>query len=341
MTDSNITTHNGAHNLYCSGGAVSASNSVLYSSGPLAFGIAAAKQCGIAVKDIMHASGGINSPSFAVLGGGSHITAENTVLHTAGIGSPLWYLTGNSSMNAAHNSGNSDLSPALIMDGAKSANIENSIFVTGGVAGMALYNSSPNVSSTARPLLTVALTRSIVAASDTTSPGVWCGRGTNVDLTISNSLLTAQSGRLIVADSATLNQAMAAFDAPPAAGDVAGCWATVTLQDSNLSGSLDAQAGSHIDFNCTKNSVWQGSVVGAPAGTPGSGPQVSVNLDATSYWVLTADSYVQGCANANLTLGNIVGAGHTLFYNVTNPANAYLAGQIFNLAGGGQAKPYQ
>ena len=67
--------------------------------------------------------------------------------------------------------------------------------------------------------------------------------------------------------------------------------------------------------------------------------KASVTLDATSKLTLTAETYVAGFVNADLTHANIQSNGFNLYYDSSVAENAYLEGQSFALPGGGFLAP--
>ena len=67
--------------------------------------------------------------------------------------------------------------------------------------------------------------------------------------------------------------------------------------------------------------------------------KASVTLDATSKLTLTAETYVAGFVNADLTHANIQSNGFNLYYDSSVADNAYLDGQSFVLPGGGFLAP--
>jgi hypothetical protein len=66
-------------------------------------------------------------------------------------------------------------------------------------------------------------------------------------------------------------------------------------------------------------------------------------LDLGSTWKLTADSYVTGLSLAagisGSAITNIIGNGHTVYYDPSSALNSALAGKTYSLRGGGYLKP--
>ena len=72
---------------------------------------------------------------------------------------------------------------------------------------------------------------------------------------------------------------------------------------------------------------------------------VSVTLDKSSTWTVTADSYVTILADADgisgTSISNIIGNGHNVYYDASNTANSALNGQTYSLANGGTLAPIE
>lgn len=75
------------------------------------------------------------------------------------------------------------------------------------------------------------------------------------------------------------------------------------------------------------------------------GPWKAANLtlDATSTWIVTADSYLSGLSDASgisgSTIPNIIGNGHALRYDARLAANSPWGGKTYTLTGGGTLEP--
>lgn len=113
----------------------------------------------------------------------------------------------------------------------------------------------------------------------------------------------------------------------------------VTLKASSqaLSGNITADASSTIKVSLASASSLSGAVNSSQTANA-----ITVTLDASSTWTLTADSYVtvlNDSAGINgSTVSNIIGNGYNLYYRSSN--NATLAGATYALTGGGSLLPY-
>jgi hypothetical protein len=83
------------------------------------------------------------------------------------------------------------------------------------------------------------------------------------------------------------------------------------------------------------------SLTGAINGADTAG-SVTVTLDATSTWTLTANSYVtvlnDTAGISGTAVSNIVGNGHNAYYK--SSSNGSLGGATYALSGGGALIPY-
>lgn len=109
----------------------------------------------------------------------------------------------------------------------------------------------------------------------------------------------------------------------------------VTVSESNLEGNLLVE-GSHILWSFHRWSSWKGLIDSAGPTRPAN---VDVNLDTTSRWELTNETWVQSIVTPHTDLSNIK-SSFNLYYNASNPKNDYLQAKEYALDGGGVAKPY-
>jgi len=66
---------------------------------------------------------------------------------------------------------------------------------------------------------------------------------------------------------------------------------------------------------------------------------VSLSLDASSTWTVTADCALRGFSDADKTFSNVKSNGHTVTYDAMDTSNASLGGKTYKLPGGGQLTP--
>ena len=99
-----------------------------------------------------------------------------------------------------------------------------------------------------------------------------------------------------------------------------------------LSGTVLANAISKVALHLTDQSEWRGSINKDKAA--GS---ASVHLSKDSTWTLTADSYVTSLTDEDSTFGNIKSNGHTIYYD--SQKDKALNGKTIQLPDGGKITP--
>lgn len=99
-----------------------------------------------------------------------------------------------------------------------------------------------------------------------------------------------------------------------------------------LEGRLRCGKNSEANLNLTKGSKFKGSIDAKDAA-------VSISLDQSSTWNVTADSYVSEIKNRNFRCRNIKSNGHTIYYDAANSSNSWLKGGTISLPGGGSLVP--
>ncbi|KAN0122005.1 hypothetical protein V8E51_000331 [Hyaloscypha variabilis] len=324
----NVTTHNGAANIYAwgEGTTINVSDAWLYSSGPAAHGLYAAEYGTIVGTNIRHYSGGNRCSSFAGDSPAGYVTVSDSVAHTAGIGSGIFYALG--TITASNVTGWAENAPVLFMDGEQTATISNSTLEAGLLGGIVVFSSSEIVSGA-----TVKFTDTTLIATGDTMPALWFGN-IIADITLETTTLTTASGVLV---SANYSQVTQAFDYYADYSDnsaLSPAQVTVTVIDSDLTGDLVAYNESTISWSLTESSSWTGTT------SIGYGSAYfAVSLDATSSWTLTADTCLENFTDSDTTVSNVASAGFSIYYDSTSTANDWLDGATISLSGGGSLEP--
>jgi len=138
-----------------------------------------------------------------------------------------------------------------------------------------------------------------------------------------------------------LSNAIVANNAPELLNASAGDWGTAgsnggtvlfTADNETLNGSVVADESSSIMAVFQNGTTLTGAVRNA-----------TLSLDGSSTWIVTADSALEGLADADGVTGsmitNIVGNGHTVTYDAELEGNRALGGRTFVLANGGTLSP--
>lgn len=325
----NITTHNGAANVYAygTGTEVEITDSYLYSSGPVAHGLYAAGNATIVADNVIHYSGGYRSSAFAgdVPDGDLNIT--NSVSHTTGIGSAIFYVSGH--IYAKNVIGQADKAPVVIMDGDYSIELYDCQLTTGNLGGLLHFSSGLRTASG-----TWKIVNSIISSTADAVSTLWFGNViSNMELT-SVKLLTSNDV-LVVANTSQITQDFSYFASPAEISTLLPAIATIKVADSELAGNLVAINGSTINWSLKDYSSWTGKTVSET----GTG-YFNVALDKSSSWSLTGNSYTSNFTNADSSMKNIQSNGFNLYYSKKAALNKSLRGKKLKLQGGGYLKPY-
>ena len=115
---------------------------------------------------------------------------------------------------------------------------------------------------------------------------------------------------------------------------VSGSTLRFMANQQGLHGNVVADADSTVFLDLQNSSTWSGAI-----NTGHIAKRADVNLDASSKWEVTGDSYVNAFTDGDTTLMNIKGNGHTVYYDAMDTANSWLGGKTFALQGGGYLKP--
>lgn len=141
MTDSNVTVHSGAANIYVygTGSVLHANHLWLYSSGPVSHGIYAAGNGTVYAHNVAHYSGGYRSSAFSGDNPAGYVHVWDSVAHTDGHGSAICYALG--VCNLTNTIGHASSAPVMFMDSDQTGIWTNCDLTAGYLAGMVLFGS--------------------------------------------------------------------------------------------------------------------------------------------------------------------------------------------------------
>lgn len=320
--------HNGAANVYSYGldTVVNVTNSWLYSSGPVSHGLYASGNGTIYGSNIQHFSGGRRSSAFSGDSPVGYVYVSDSVSHTLGIGSAIFYALG--AIYADNVVGHAENAPVAFMDGVQNITMANCDCTAGLLGGMMIFGSQVREAGG-----NIWVRDSKITTTGATMPGLWFGN-TIVDVELYATELVTASGVLVVANYSQVTQDFDYYADYSDNADLAPAEVFITVAESTLTGDLVPYNESYIAWNLTGYSSWTGATYSG-YGTA----YTDVALDATSNWTLTADSYVQNLTDADATAANIISGGYTLYYNPSALLNGWLANQTISLAGGGSITP--
>ncbi|ALP35538.1 hypothetical protein ASL14_04490 [Paenibacillus sp. IHB B 3084] len=104
---------------------------------------------------------------------------------------------------------------------------------------------------------------------------------------------------------------------------------TLNANNQTLPGSITADKLSSITANLKNKTTLRGAI-----NSENTAQSVALNLDKTSKWAVTADSYLTSLTDSDTKLSNIVDNGHTIYYDAGASANSWLNGETITLSGG-------
>lgn len=141
ISDSNVTVHNGAANIYVYGTdtVVYAGNLWLYSSGPVSHGLYAAGNGTIYATNIEHYSGAYRSSAFSGDSPAGFVHVSDSIAHTDGHGSAICYALG--LCNITNVIGHASNAPVMFMDADQEGIWTNCDLTAGDLAGMVFFGS--------------------------------------------------------------------------------------------------------------------------------------------------------------------------------------------------------
>ncbi|CAF1433085.1 unnamed protein product [Adineta ricciae] len=324
----NVITHNGASNVYSygNGSYVYVENSVLYSSGPAAHGLYAGGYGTIVGNYINHYSGGNRCSSFSGDLPASYVAVFNSIAHTSGIGSAIFYALG--TITAANVTGHAKRSPTLFSDGPSISTFINCHLTAGLLGGTVIHSIKIRQKGAM-----VSFINSKLTTLGNTMPALWFGNIIAIAY-LYKTVINTTSGILVTANYSQITQEFNYYAGYADNSNLLPAIVTVTVVQCNLNGSLIAYNGSSISWILTQYSNWSGDAY--------SGYEqlfISVSLDLTSTWTLTGNTALQNISSAVVNLTNIISNGYNITYDSSSTANDWLNESIMSLIGGGQLVP--
>jgi len=249
----------------------------------------------IVANDLDISTKGDHSASIATDRGGGSISVANSTLSTAGSGSPLLYSTGDIEVDNV--TGTATGSQIAGMEGLNTIRIYNSTLtstITKATAsdpmadGVIIYQStSGDAEATTGEAATFEAVNSTLKSA-ITSGSMFYFTNTSANVTLSNTTLDFDSSAanlLTVQGNSSNNWGTAGSN---------GAAVTFTGKGETLSGNIDVDTISSLDLRLLENSVYTGAtaISANSVNTKAAETPLTVTLDGTSKWVVTANSTV-------------------------------------------------
>jgi hypothetical protein len=239
-------------------------------------------------------------------GGGTLVVDGGTYTTSGSSGAPAIYSTADITVSNATLTAND--SEAVVVEGFNSVTLSD-CSVTGNMSGTYGESSGENIHN-------VMLYQSMSGDAETGTSSFTMTGGTLISkngdmfyVTNTSSVISLSGVDLTLADGAYLLR-VSGNDGSRGWGTAGanGGKATFNLSGQTISGDIYVDSISTLDMKITDTSSFTGSI--NPDGT--QAVSLSVTLDSTSTWTLTADSYVTAFTG---NMNNVVTNGHTLYVN--------------------------
>ncbi len=292
----------------------------VFATGASSRGLDATEGGKITADNINIGTAGIRSAALATEPSGASVTVSKSTINTSGEGSPLIYSKG--SIKVSEAKGTAGASEIAVVEGNNAIHLEYVDLSGNGTHGVMLYQNKSRDNGADGKGLGRFSAKGSALRSLKEGPLFYV---TNTAARIYSEMTTMQylGGTLIRVEANQFG------DAGSNGGDL-----TFMANNQGLYGNVSADGSSTIMMDLQNGSHWSGAI-----NTDNSAKKIDVNLDASSSWSLTADCHVDGFTDGTTALTNLKGNGHTLFYNSSNAANAWLGGKTYELQGGGYLKP--
>lgn len=314
------TTGDGANAVfaYGTGSSVVIANTKITATGQYAHGIMSSGGGLVTATDLTVDTAGASSAAVATDRGGGTIKVVGGTYTTTGANSPGQYSTG--TLTATGATFVAKGAEAVVVEGSNSVTVTNSSLTGTKNRGVMIYQSFSGDAQGSTG--TFSETGGSLAALD--GPLFFVTNATGA-INLSGVTLSATSGVLLDAAAASWGTS----------GSNGG-HATIKATNQSLAGNVVADKISSADLELTDSSTLTGAV-----NTANTAKSVTVSLDKSSTWTVTADSYLTVLNDAagvsGTTITNIVGNGHAVYYNSSD--NPTLGGKTYTLPGGGTLKP--
>jgi hypothetical protein len=268
------------------------------------------------------------SPSLSIGPGGGTITASDVKAVSTGEGSPCVRSAGSIGMSGG--TCKATKSQVVVIEGAGSLVLDNvALSSKCDTSAVTIFRALSGVTTADGASLAMS-GGSLVYASRTGSMFSVSNCTANIELhgvevvAACPTLLTVATGGWNMSGSSATSGS---------GGHVA-----LTADEQTLAGDVAVDAASSVDLVLEDGSVLTGAI-----NAGGVAKEAGLTLDAASTWNVTADSYLTSLTLADgisgNTITNIVGNGHTVYYDTGDAANSALGGLTYKLSGGGLLQP--
>lgn len=251
--------------------------------------------------------------SAIIVSNGAKLNLSNMKITTS---SPAIYSTGNITVSNA--TLKSTASEIAVIEGKNTITVNNCNMLTTKNYGVFIYQSMSGDATVGSGTFT--MNGGTLTATE--GPLFYSTNTTGL-INLKNAVLNAKSGILLKAGANQWGKSGSN-----------GSDITLNADTQKLKGDVVLDNISTAALKLKNNSSLTGAV-----NTAKTAKSVSLAIDKSSSFNVTANSYLTRLTDADTTLKNINSNGHTVYYNASNSANSWLNGKTINLTGGGKLVP--
>ncbi len=319
-----MTTGDGANGVFATGtgSTVTISDTTIDCTGQYAHAVMATLGGTLIVTNVDMNTAGASSGAIATDRGSGIITVTGGTVNTSGANSPGIYSTGVITVTDAIITATG--SEAAVIEGANSITLNNTDLSStyADKWGVMIYQSMSGDAEGATGSFT--MTGGSLVYTSASGPLFYITNSTGI-INLHDVDVTAASGILIEAAAGRWGNS----------GSNGGA-VIFTTDQQTLSGDMLADSISSLAITLQNGSSLTGAI-----NADQNAQSASLTLDASSTWVVTADSHLTVLENtagiSGTSISNIIGNGHTVTYDAD--ANPSLGGKTYSLSGGGTLKP--
>ena len=326
MSGGNVTTlGSGSSGLYALGNAsrIVADEVTVTTAGDSARGASAENGGTLNLSDTSLTTVGPNAAGIAINLGGSNAMLTNTVITTGGLAAPCYYT--NVTLRTQGGSCNAAQSEAAIIENDGVLELRQTSLTSRALTrwGILLYQSTSRDAGTAEAEFD--MQGGSLSVTDANSPAFFV-TNVNAAISLSGVNVTTASGVVLKAG---------AQNTWGTAGENGGT-VSLFLTGQNLKGDIQTDRLSSVVIQMRSNSNFEGAI-----NTADTARVLALDLDTTSSWTLTRNSYVPQITGAvldNNRVLNIIGNNFNVYYDPL--LSSGLGGNTYQLTGGGVLTPH-
>lgn len=292
----------------------------IQTKGNSARGLDATYGAGITASNVDISTEGAHCAALATDRGEGTIDVTSASLSTQGEGSPCIYSTGK--ITVRDSSGTASGAQTLVVEGKNSVDLTSCKLKGSGDNGLMLYQSTSGDAQAGTAVLSATDSRLTTTSG---GPMIYV-TNTDAQITLTNTRLKFPGATLIAAAGNETNN----WGIPGQNGGNL----TLTGIQQKLNGNVSCDAISTVSLTLSEDSVFTGAI--DPEHT---GKTTSIQLDDSSTWNVTEDSYVSFLGNTRKDCSNINSNGCTIYYDSSHPDSKWLNGESVPLPGDGQLVP--